>query len=504
MDLLTKIISFASPTAAAKRMKSQVAMQLMETELRNFEGAGRGRRFKNWGYSTSSQNQKIAESLPKLRERSRDLSRNFGFSKNAIRRIGNNVVGTGILASPVSKTGNKKEEAIVKPIWKDWAESTDCDFDGQQNFYGLQKMAVKTAAKSGSCIIRRVWKKYKKGAMSLELQILEPDFLDRSKTGVTYDNGEYTLQGIQFSETGKRIAYWIFDKHPQDFKIESRPVPADDIIHLYDLEDPGQIDGLPFNSSVIVETKDFHEYRDAQLIRQKIAACFAVFIQGDDTAGLPTTGANKQSDSFERVEPGMIEHLPNGKTVQFANPPTTEGFGEYSRQSLLGQAAGLGLSYEAYTGDLSNVNFSSYRAGWIEFHRNVEDWQWNMTIPMLCERVWKWFTQAAFLSGLIPNKEIGVTWTPPRREMIDPVKETQALVKQVRAGLLSWQDAVRQLGYSPDEILVQLIADAKAFDEAKLMPEVDPRYDAVRTNLKEPQGPEDKAKGKLNLKKKNQ
>lgn len=496
MDGITKILSFVSPTLAAKRMKNQFAVKMMANEIRNYEGAGRGRRFKSWGNNTNSQNQKIAEALPKLRERSRDLWRNFGFSKNAIRRIGNNVVGTGILASPVSLTSDKKEEELVKKVWKEWAETTDCDFDEQQNIYGIQKMAVKTAAKSGSCIIRRVWKKYKKGKISLELQVLEPDFLDKSKTGVTYDNGEYTFHGIQYNAKGKRIAYWIFDRHPQDFNCQSRPVPADDIIHLYDLEDPGQVDGLPFNSSVIVETKDFGEYRDAQLIRQKIAACFAVFITGDDNAGLPSPSGTKESDTFEKVEPGMIEHIQAGKSVQFASPPTTEGFGDYSRQSFLGQAAGMGLSYESYTGDLSNVNFSSGRMGWIEGHRNVEDWQWNMTIPMLCNKVWKWFTQAAYLAGLIPNKEVGVIWTPPRREMIDPVKETQALIKQVRAGFLSWQDAVRQLGYSPEEILSQLIADAKAFDDAKLMPEVDPRYDAIRLNKAQ------KALNKANINKK--
>lgn len=472
---------------AANRLRGQVALKMMESEVRKFDGAGRGRRFNNWGYSTTSQNQQIAGSLNTLRERSRDLVRNNGYAKNSIRRIGNNVIGTGILPSPVSKNKNltaaKVEEDAFKVVWKLWAESTDCDYDGLQNFYGLQKLVVKTVAKSGSCIVRKIWKKYKKGSISLQLQILEPDFLDRSKTGAMMDNGEYTFHGIQFDKNGKRIAYWIFDRHPLDFKVESHPVPAEDIQHVFDVEDPGQVDGLPFNSSVILSMKDFDEYTDAQLTRQKIAACFAVFVtsDGESPVSVGNTGL-KKNEQLVKLEPGIVQELNRGESVTFASPPSTEGFGEYSRQSLLLQAAGLGLSYESYTGDLSNVNFSSGRMGWIEFQRNIEDWQWNMMIPMFCNPAWQWFCTAAFLSGMIPDKNIGVTWTPPRREMIDPVKETKALVSLVRSGFMSWQDAVRQLGYNPEEILAEMKKDAKGFDDAGLMPECDTRYDATRTN----------------------
>lgn len=482
MDWITRALAIVSPTRAASRLRSQVALKMMGEEIRRFEGAGRGRRFGKWGSDSSSQNQQIASSLHLLKERSRDMERNNGYSKNAIRYIGNNVVGTGIMATPVSLTGNKVDEDKVKAIWKAWSNGLDCDFDGLQNFYGIQKMIMKTAAKSGSCLVRKVWKKYKKGKISLELQVLDPDFLDRSRTGVEFDNGEYMFHGIQYDKNCKRKAYWLYDRHPLDFKVESKAVPADDIIHFFYVEDPGQVDGLPFNSSVLLSTRDFDEYVDAQLMKQKVAACFAGFITTDaDGLGINTDAANSEP-GIDRIQPGIMQKLARGESVTFSNPPTTEGFGEFARQSLLGQAAGMGLSFAGYTGDLSQVNFSSGRMGWLAEHRNFEDLQWNCMIPMFCDRVWGWFIKAAYLSGLIDDANMGVTWTPPRREMIDPVKETKALSEMVRNGFMSWQDAVRSLGYSPEEILAEMKKDAKAFDESGLMPTSDPRYDDNRIN----------------------
>jgi lambda family phage portal protein len=490
MDFITKAISFISPGMASERVRNQLKLQIMDSEVRKYEGAGNGRRFGNWGNSSQSQNQQITTSVDKLRERARDMVRNNGYAKNAIRRIGNNVVGTGILATPVLK--NKDQEKNIKEIFIAWADSTDCDFDQQQNFYGIQKMVIKTVAKSGACFVRRVWKKgrYKDKTIRLELQVLEPEFLDRTKTGVYMDNGEYTFHGIQYDKNGKRKAYWIFDRHPNDFKAESKPVPVSDIKHVFDVEDPGQVDGIPFMASVLLSMRDFDEFLDATLIKQKVASANAAFITREQES-VPGV-KSKNADLFDRIEPGMIQELNPGESVTFSNPPTTEGISDYARQSHRGHAAGIGLSYEQYTGDLTGVNFSSGRMGWIESRLNFEDLQWNMMVPMFLNPVWDWFIQAAYLSGATTERKVPVTWTPPRREMIDPVKETKALSELVRNGFASWSSAIRQLGYNPDEVMEELKKDAKDFDTAKLMPESDPRFDAARMGkVKKEQTPTD-------------
>ncbi|MNY58386.1 hypothetical protein D3C86_1947160 [compost metagenome] len=60
------------------------------------------------------------------------------------------------------------------------------------------------------------------------------------------------------------------------------------------------------------------------------------------------------------------------------------------------------------------------------------------------------------------------------------------MVTLIRSGLMSWQDAVRQLGYTPEEILEELKKDKESFDLAGLLPECDPRYDANRMKTTQP------------------
>jgi lambda family phage portal protein len=481
MNGLNKVIAVFSPGLALKREAQQHALNVFNK--RGYEGATGGRRGAGFKNTMASENTVIAMSVKTLRDRSRELCRNNPYARNAPKRIANNVVGTSIIPTPVHKRNLKSAETQLKRAWKDFGETTACDLSGDHNFYGLQKMVMRAVIKTGVCIVRRIWlSEPKAGVISMRYQLLDPEFLDVSRSSVKAEaDGGYTLRGIVFDKNNRKTHYWIYNMHPSENIAQSFKIPANDICYIFDKEDPGQIEGIPAFSSVILRMKDFDEYEDAQLIKQKIAACFAAFVQGQPGSAI-SVGGTKDDDRLERMEPGIIEYMNEGESVTIANPPSVDGFGEYSRQNLQGQAVGVGMSYEAFTGDLSNVNFSSGRMGWLEFQRNIEDWQWVMLIPQFCEKAYKWFIEAAYLSGLVRDFDFDVSWTAPKREMIDPAKEVKALVEQVRAGFMSWQDAVKSLGYTPDEILAELIKDAKNFDDAGLMPTSDSRYDAERMN----------------------
>ncbi len=469
LNLVDRVVNYCFPSWGTKRMYNRFVQQQAVGFLRQYEGAARGRRTDNWKALGTSAAAEIQTALFTLRNRSRDLVRNNGYGKNAVRKISNNVVGPGIIPNPVIKSA--PQEKKLKAVWNAWANSTDCDYDGHNTFYGIQKLVMRTVVESGECIVRKRIVSDKNVSFPLQLQVLEPDYIDTTKFDQGLPEGGYIYYGIEFNKIGKVVAYWLFDNHPGDasvrFNLTSSRYPADEIIHVFEKERPGQFRGVPWLSSSMLRLKDLDEYEDAQLIRQKIAACFTVFIS-DNTPAI-MGGAKTEDDLIERVEPGIIEKLKPGQTATFASPPPAEGYGEYTRNVLRGIAAGAGLDYVTLSGDLTSTNFSSGRMGWLEFNRNITEWQWQMLIPMHCNKAWKWFTQIAAIFGYIrPNVPIEVDWTPPRREQINPEAETKALIDGMQNGVTTWTDVQLEQGFNPEEQLEKMIRDRNAFTKAGL------------------------------------
>ncbi|MFZ1414222.1 MAG: phage portal protein, partial [Defluviicoccus sp.] len=177
----------------------------------------------------------------------------------------------------------------------------------------------------------------------------------------------------------------------------------------------------------------------------------------------------------ESFEPGMIEYLSPGKDVKFATPSHAGGYGEYMRVQLHAIAAGVGLTYELLTGDLSQVNYSSIRAGLIEFRRRMEALQWQLLVPGLCRPVWQRFVATSQAIGALPADAIDAEWTAPRFEAVDPLKDIRADVIAVRAGLMTLKEAIARQGYDPAHVFAEIAATNAELDALGLVLDTDPR-----------------------------
>jgi lambda family phage portal protein len=328
---------------------------------------------------------------------------------------------------------------------------------------------MRSIAEGGEVLVRKRPRRAADGlAIPLQLQVLEPDFLDTARHNIPGVAGGLIIHGVEFDAIGRRVAYWLFENHPgSDLMTNptSRRIPASEIIHAFDLERAGQERGVPWFAAAIVNLKDFDEFEDATLMRQKIAACFAAFVTDLDGGGGATLGEPDATDPLiETLEPGMIQRLPLGKDVKFANPPTTTDDG-FSTRTLRRIAAAIGVTYEDLTGDYSQVNFSSARMSRMAHWGNVYDWQWNLLIPQFCDPAWRWAMEAADIGGILDGQAAPkAEWTPQPMPMTEPDREARANVTMIRSGQKTLSQVIREQGGDPDAHLEEYAADMAKLD----------------------------------------
>ncbi|MTI13354.1 phage portal protein [Sansalvadorimonas verongulae] len=478
LGIYDRLLINVAPRFYMRRLQAQTAAKLIK---RRYEGAAKGRRTEGWKASGNSANAEIGRDLNVLMYRSRDLLRNNPWARQAQRVIRNNVVRYGI----VGELKGDRERPLKKrqSLWQQWAESKQIDADGQRNFYGLQALAMNTIFESGSVLIRRRRRRSNdKLAVPLQIQVLEPDWIDINKTQAL-SNGNRIVQGKEYNGIGQLVAYWLFEEHPGNYQhfnryhASSRRVPASEILHIFDGDRPEQIHGVPWIAPAMLRLRDFDELQDAKLMQQKIASCFAVLVKGSDpnSVSLPKKDNGDPELPVDSIEPGMVEYVGHND-ISTVTPPNADGGSEFARLVLREIASSFGITNEQMTGDFSKVNFSSARMGRLEFVANVEHWQWNMLIPGLCEGVYGWFDEACKLMG--ETEPVTMVWTPPAVPALDMEKEGKAIREYIRDGLMTPSEGVRRLGEDPVRFFDEYADDMKRLDKLGIVLDTDPRKTA--------------------------
>lgn len=469
-NFIDRSIDYFAPGWAAARAAARAMKDGIENATALYDGAARSWRTAGRRISSTSANSETVMSLQRLRDVSRDLRRNNALATNAITVIDSHIVGAGII--PTIEVSGKRLKSNIQRLIKLHLETTAIDTEGRNTLYGLQSLIVNTVVESGEALVVRYRPKAElRLAVPLQVRVLEPDYLNNMMNGPAA-NGNVIFDGIECDATGRRVAYHLFDEHPGGGLTWRLPrstrVPAADVLHIYRQDRPGQMRGVPWVAPVIMTLWDLHDYEDAELVRQKIAACFAVFLKGaTPETNLASQVGNEKTRAgtvIDKLEPGLIQKLPQGVEAMFATPPTVQGYPDFIRSKGHKIAAGYGVPYELISTDNSDVSFISGRLGLIQFHKNVDRWRWHMLIPHACDGIMNWFLEAAGIALGTSLAGVAVKHTPPRREMIEPAREIPAMRDAIRSGLSSLSEELRTLGHDPDVILAEIDADNKKID----------------------------------------
>lgn len=476
MTLLDRLIASLAPEAGLRRAQARAQLGM----VRAYEGAQRGRRTQGWRTSTAGPKTEVQAGRAMLRQRARDLVRNNGWAARALSVKVANQIGTGI--RPRANTASAALNAEIDAVFAAWSAS--CAPESGMSFYAVQRLAARAGSESGeSLVLLDRTGTHAPAGIPLALQVLEPDWIDDTN-GLQTAGQDGWCDGIRFDAAGRRLAYKLWNVAPNELAArtprDSREVPAADVVHLFRQDRPGQIRGVPDIASVILRMRDLEDYHDAALLLAKVQAVLGAFVTqpaGAAASPLGQEGTDAAGNRIEELAPGMVGYLGPGEDVKFLAPQGAGPFAEYTRMALHLIAAGFGLTYHQLTGDLSDANYSSLRAGSLEFRRQIEQDQHLFLIPMLCEPIWRAFLAQAVLAGKLPRAAAAAPaqWTPPRFEMVDPNRDTAAIVAQVRAGLMTWPEAVAEFGYDPATQLTEIAAWNQKLTEAGVILDTDPR-----------------------------
>jgi lambda family phage portal protein len=433
-----------------------------------------------WGPTAGDANTVTFESLDLVRRRSRGMVRNNAWAKNALASFVGSCIGTGI--RPLSLHPNPKVRKQIHRLWNDWTEEADAA--ERTDFYGLQALVCREIMEAGE-VLARFRPRLASDGMSVPLQIqgLEADHLPLNYVMLA-PNGNEIRFGIELNGIGKRAAYWVHKTHPGD-ATNPKPdptyvrVPAKYMLHCFKPERFGQLRGMPWFATVLIKLYELDQYDDADLVRKKVAAMFAMFIERatPDEGTLPSdlvppsdAPMNPQVVSGT-IEPGSVNYLDRDEKAVSSTPPDSgAGYVPFYTTHLRSIAAGLDLTYEMLSGDLSKVNYSSIRAGLVEFRRRLEQFQYTVMIHQFCRPTFKEWMNTALLAGALPGCDPGdkdlyrVAWMPQGFDWVDPLKDAKARIMEVRAGFTPRRDVVASLGYDVEEVDEAQAADNKRSD----------------------------------------
>lgn len=460
MNLLDRIIATFSPSAAVRRVAARHALAELDDVLRPknvYEGARRDRMLEGWMTTGASANAEIGGQIDILRQRARDLGRNNAFIANGYELLAGKMVGKGIRPRLAEDVPQQVRQRTLD-AWARWVDEADAA--GELDLYGLQRLVARTIVESGEAVIRiepapgfrTPWK----------LRVLEPDWIDHTKN-TALENGNVIHLGIEYTRGGSRVAYWMYPNHPgSDMFVNgyrgadaSLRVPAESIILVYNKTRPEQTRGVPWVAASMTTARHLDDLNDALLKQAKVQACFAAFVRKTpDAASIksePETLRRRQ-----QLAPAMIEYLLPDEDVTMASPPSGDiGGGDWQVMLLHAVAAGLGITYSQLTGDLREANYSSMRAGLLDFWAKLDTWQHHMLRPMMCNRMWQVFEGVESIRQR-RTFPLLADWDFPERPFVDPQKDGEALDAALLAGRKTFHQVIASSGVDPEVHIAEL------------------------------------------------
>lgn len=434
-----------------------------------------------------------------------DLYVNDGVAKSGVNSIATNVIGCGLAPQSVIPAGvlNLDPEIVagvqdrMEWLWSEWCGQAH--YGGILGFADLQMLGLRSLVRHGEMLHLPVMDERPGCRFALRLQEIRPVRLrtpwDRQFDPCIHD-------GVEVSETGIPLAYWIASPKPSAAMLDDTMftssqfmrIPANighrrGIFHIFRPDDEEQHRGTSSLAAALKFFRHFNDSIDYELLAQVLAASFPVFIGLENgTQDLPAylktnedeEGQQEEKRYYQDIPPGGIMYGNKGEKPEvLESKRPSANFLNFCELVLRIMASSLEIPYEVLTKDFSKTNYSSARAALLEAWRVYEVYRSFFT-RHYCQPLWQMVQEEAYLRGYLKLPAgapdfyeampywCNTRWIGPARGYVDPTKEIAANISAIDAGLMSRSEAIAERGGDFDEIAEQLAREQARYRDLDL------------------------------------
>lgn len=456
--LLDRLLARYAPEKALARQVARMKLGLAESVQQQLAGIGQGEAtatgaatinasagshasgyettagtdswYRRWGTRARSANADTLRQLPDQRGQARHLVRNNGIAASAINTSVARAIGTGLALSPqphLATLGWSPEQgaawaAEVAAEFSLWADSTECDWYGEQNFYDLQDLVTRSRLESGDCFTllpdgpRTATQPY-----ALRLQVLESDRVGNPNGAA--DTAE-AAGGVRRAAGGGVVTgYHVYRTHPGSGIPGAKPWEGDWVapvgrsgrrrmLHHFKRTRPELSRGIPYLAPVISLFKLATDYTDAELKAAVVSAFLTLIVTtpggtgpapvfGTDGAAGPAAAAGQQAPAQDlALGPAAVLGLAKGEQAEVVNParPNPQ-FGIFLQAVFDQIGAGTFIGSELLLKKF-NTSYTAARAAFLDAWKHLLDVR-TRTARDFCQPVFEtWLAEAVALGRI--------------------------------------------------------------------------------------------------------
>lgn len=317
--------------------------------------------------------------------------------------------------------------------------------------------------------------------VKLDLRTIETDQLANPRAGFD-DNGS---DGVIFDDFGNPAGYTILRQHPGDLFMRGLmpndydTYRADDVLHWFDADRPGQIRGVPQITPSLGLFAMRRRYLNAVVAAAETAADLAVLLK---TQAPPETDDNAAAaepfDLLDIVQRQMMV-LPEGMdATAFKGDQPQTTLDMFDAVLIREIARCMNMPYGIAAGDSSSYNFASGKLDHLPWFKTVAIEQDAIEDTIANPTFDRWYAEARRISGYLPMSLTGDDETPPHQwfwdgqDLLDP-REAGAKATGLSSGfethgrlfarrgedpIEQWEAEAELLGISLDEYREKVIA----------------------------------------------